>query len=64
MSVKNQRRLTPVRRLAAYRMAPGERGEEVLACYFWNVALCKAPFPALHRAEVALRNMLFGTITD
>lgn len=50
-------------RLAPYRTASGEPPEAVLARYFWNVALCEALYPALHHAEVALRNALFRTVS-
>jgi hypothetical protein len=50
-------------RLAPYRLSPSDPAEDVIARYLWNVALCEALYPAIHHAEVSLRNTLYRTVS-
>lgn len=45
-------------RLEAFRRTPTDGTEELLACYFWNVRLTEALYPALATLEVVLRNRI------
>jgi hypothetical protein len=44
-------------RLDAYGI--GRAGDEKIANYLWNLALCEAMYPALHGLEVTVRNAVF-----
>ena len=50
-------------RLDLYR-TPGDSDFELIAKYFWNVALCEALYPDLHTLEVALRNSIHAAAID
>lgn len=56
------RRALSEARLAAFSR-PGEYDDlAVISKYAWNLALCRALYPALHAVEVALRNGIYAAV--
>lgn len=54
-----EKALSPVR-LSRYRRSDAGAGDvEAIACYLWNMALQAALVPALHMAEITIRNAIF-----
>lgn len=51
-------------RLETYRPHPSSNDDEMVATYFWNIALCESLYAPLHALEVSLRNSIHNAFTE